>query len=536
MPGEKEWLIGAPEFKDQSYALEDLKRLIKEKKVLGTDLVLKEGGVWRSARDYPELSNLFGDDATATRSGPKIVIEPPRADAAVAPPRPARLLSSGSTKSPTGVMPAVPAAPKVLRKTTVVEPAKPPLRKTQIIVPAPKPPEPAPPPPPPPDKSKAETSVDQPVAAPAAPAPAPAPETAEPKPAEAPPVDLSKHETQVSAPPKITVKRERRPPPPPKEPVIVALEVTEFTLKDLGRGMWKIVYPVNVIVSLSMALLCLFLSRLFDVTGAGYVVSAFLFFASFAVLHGILAFTTRCEIEKASGLPLILPYVKQSWSLAVSVLLSLALGFMSLGLGVARQIDPAWASFAILCIVSIAFVLAAMVFVMTAGYWNAILAVEVCGPGHAVSLLLKVYRHAFRAVLGHSALGLVFAFAGFAVLTLPSLAVAMLCYGNPKPAVDISFFLLPVNFGVGMALAVSTLATSNVLSYIYIRKNRIPPPAPPPGPAAPPPAAEKKDEVPVESTPAEKPKGADTTQMEIPVVPETKPAEPKPPEGPPPAG
>jgi hypothetical protein len=532
MAAGKEWLIGAPEFKDLSFSLDDLRRLAREKKLLGTDLVLKEGGVWRAARDYGELAALFEEEAApAARQGPKIVIEPPE-QRPVAPPRPARLLSSGPPPPPpppqTGTR-SIPAQ-KPLRKTSVIEPpTRSPTRKTQIVAaPKPEPPRPAEPPPPPPeqDKSKEETAVEEPVPAPRA----PVSETEETKDDESAP----RPEPQAQAPKTVRSRRERRL-PPPSEPVIAAMQLSEFKEKDLLRGLWKILHPVNLLVGFTMAFLCPMLSVLFDVTSLAYLVPTVLYFAWFVIAHGAICFTTRCRVEKTSGLSLVVPYVKRSFALAGSVVLAEAiLASLSLGLTVARQGGNSGVNFALLCVVSLAFALTSLAFTMTGGYWNAILAVEVCGPGEGFSKLVRLYRTSFRMVAAHSLLALLLSFASFVLMTLPCLSVVLMNFGKSN-AVPMDSILLPIFFGLGTGLAVSTLAVGNVLSYLYIRQNRMQEP-----PAAPPAAEEipKKDQVPAEGAEGPPPKSAETTQIEA-VVPDPtkespKPEPPLPPAPPPP--
>lgn len=232
----------------------------------------------------------------------------------------------------------------------------------------------------------------------------------------------------------------------------------------------KIFSPAPLLVApLVMIPTCLLLGDIFDFAGGGYVVASFVFFAVFALLHGILSALHHCRFEGTPFAGVLVAYLKKTHSFLPPLLAALVLlASLSLGMGLAYHIQSPAGSFALMFVVGLAFLSCAWVYTMIGGYWHAIVASEVSGIQDTYGRLSRTYARSFRTVARHSALNVLLSFGVFAVSMLPSVAVAMMHFKTVRPSVEMKDPLLAANFGLSMALALSALAAGTVLSHRHI--------------------------------------------------------------------
>jgi hypothetical protein len=454
----KEWLVGAPEYKDRSFTLSEVRELIQGGKILGSDLLLRIGDVWKSAHDYEELAaDLPANPASARPPAPPAIVVRP-------PPPPA---------------PPTPPVRKSTEPRIPVKPAAPP---------------PPPPPPPPPKVPKIVIRPQPPVAATTPPTAeteriVKAPPEATPAPSEAPGEDDTDIEGTVAAPseetdiqppvreapgPKRGVgiggragKRAMAPPPPQ----FVALDLDSFPTQEVYRRVRYIFHPLKLMTCALLVLVALMAGGLIKVGSSDFslVAAAWIYFAFVGIFHAIAALMTRFEIEGARGFHLLIPFLKRGLTLAINVGMAfLLLGSLAFFAVVARDMEKGMATL-ILSITGAAFVFMCVVFTMTGGYLNAILAVEMCGVREAFSRLAEMYRIGFRRVLGHSAVIVIFSYALFLVLFMPLMAHGVLWMSEEKFRPPAPFIFLV--FGLASAFAVAALGTLNVYSYLWITRN-----------------------------------------------------------------
>lgn len=451
----KEWLVGAPEFKDRSFTLSEVRELIRDGRIHVSDLVLRIGDVWKSAQDYTELAPEFSAQPAVTPPSPPAVVarepSPPAAPRRATEPR-------ISVKMPSPPPPPTPPAPM---------PPQPPKAPKIVIRPQPATGEL------PPSPSAATERMIRPDAAGGMP---PQPPTAGQEAAgsdgAAPSPSAQETDVQPSVSPEaVSLRRGGKKAIPETSPPLETLELDTFTTKDVFDRLRYIFHPLKLLVCSLLIVIALATGGLIDLgrSSLTLVFAGWIYFAFFGVFHALAALMTRFEIEGARGVHLLVLFLKRGLTLSITAGMALLLlGSLAFFAVMAYDLDKMVATI-VLSLTGIAFVLMSLVFTITGGYLNAILAVEVCGVRAAFSRLIELYRVGFRRMLGHSAVMVIFSHALFVMVFLPVLAHGVLWMSEakfqpPKPFI----FLL---FGLASAFAVAALATLNVYSYLWITRN-----------------------------------------------------------------
>lgn len=428
----KEWLVGAPEFKDRSFTLSEIRELIRDGRIHGSDLVLRIGDVWKSAQDYVELvPDVTAQGAVAPQAPPvSLAKQPPSPPPPPPPPKIPKIVIRPQPPAVASVAAASPAAERIVKPATRAESA---------------PAQPSPPQ----DDTDTDIDIDRAV-------PAPAPDE----------TDVQRPVAKATVPPR---RAERKTVPPP--PRLVSLELVAFTTQDVYSRLRYIFHPLKLLTCALLILVALMTGGLIDLGRSNFtlVIAGWIYFAFIGVFHALAALMTRFEVEGARGFHLLVPFLKRGLTLSINVGMALLLlGSLAFFAVVAYDLEKMMATL-VLSMTGIAFVFMSLVFTMTGGYLNAILAVDMCGVREAFSRLMEVYRIAFRRVLGHSAVMVIFSYALFLMIFMPVLAHGVLWMSEAKFQPPKPFIFLV--FGFASAFAVAALGTLNVYSYLWITRN-----------------------------------------------------------------
>lgn len=485
------WQIGAPDYQGQSFTREQIEDLIREKKLLSTDLIQREGEAWKAVQDYEEFRDLVEPEPTERRRRPgtrtqalKVSKRPGSTTSrnrAVPPPEPKIATKAG----PPQVVIPPPASHSSTGKTTRLTPA---LKRPP---PPPPPPEPEPPPeaPPEPLPEASPEVVAEPAAGdaptpPAVPAVAPAKSSAIPK-------RITRAGLKVALPPRVVPK----------------LELAAFSAQDAARSIRHMVHPIQILTALLLCPIGALLSllawsgslRSLNISRGGMIAASVLFFLSYSVVHALVTFGVRCSLEGKGRLALIGDYLRGIVGILPGVAAMILIGGLSSVL--TAIVPPNNTGVAVILLLAIwpFFLLLALAYLLTGGYLNAIQACEMGSLGNALARLKGLYQSSFRSMLLHSTGVLVAAFGAFAVGLVPAL-VALLA------AADVGGLFLGFVGGLACALSILVLSWGSLVSYLYITRN--PQPVPEPAPAAETAASERAETPPVESVaeaPAEEP-------------------------------
>lgn len=258
--------------------------------------------------------------------------------------------------------------------------------------------------------------------------------------------------------------------PPPFQPLkILPLELDSFSFEDLLRRMWLVVSPIKLLMSLALIPLAIVAGVLIDTVGvnfAGVLFASLVFMIAFALVLALVTFKTRCELEAATGWSLIVAYLKNTPNLVLlgvgSFLLLAGPAFIFvLSMDVSSALGRQLLRYA----GGLLWFVLYLVFILTIAYLAASLAVDAKGIGAGFGNVRKLYRFAFRRVLGHSVVICLVSYSLFWILFSPTL----MSLAEQNRAVN--WIYASLMFGVASVAVTTLLGTATVLSYVYLMKN-----------------------------------------------------------------
>lgn len=258
-------------------------------------------------------------------------------------------------------------------------------------------------------------------------------------------------------------------PPPVQPPKVLPLELDGFTFEDLLRRIRLVASPMKLLMCLVLIPLATAAGLAIDVFGlnvAGVLFASLVFVIGFAVLMALVTFRTRCELEGVGGWSLMLAYLKNAPTLVLLgagsfVLLAGPAFIFVLSMNVSSALGRQLLRYA----GGLVWFVLYLVFILTIGYLAASLAVDAKGIKVGLAQMRKLYRFAFRRMLGHSMTICLVSYSLFWVLFSPTL-MSLAEQGS-----TVNWIYASLMFGAASVAVTMVLGTTVVLSYVYLMKN-----------------------------------------------------------------